>query len=234
MTPQVIFDLSKRTCHFGQPGVADQVQTDLLRHFNARRFALWRRHAWDWSLDDVSLSVSSSDYNKTLASTSGQVYELAIQGERDSWLRRYSRREYLKWQKSANASDPGYIFGYVHLGRDSSGNLKLRFISAPSTAVTVEGWAKKRISALTSADLATELTYFPEEMHDILLAYSIADCYLLKGEKEMAVAKERAADAMVKNLVGDEESPPDEEPRSLPPDYMMHKARRRGGGSGVY
>lgn len=234
MTPQVILDLSKRTAHFGQPGVADQPQADLLRCLNNRRFQIWRFNDWDWSLDDISLSVSSSSYDKTLPATTGEIYDLGIQGQTGR-LRRYTRREYLSWQKQANVTDTGNLIGYVPLGRDSSGNIKLRFLAAPVVAVTVEGWAKKRIAALTSADLATELSYFPEEAQDVLYRFVLSDCLRLKGDKEGAEIEERRADNQLKVLKGEEESPADEVPQSPPPAYMRHKARNRGkGGTGVF
>ena len=228
MKPEEIIDLSKRTARHGAPGNnADQAATDLRGCLNNRRFEIWRFHDWEWSLDDISLSVGPSTYEKTLPSTSGEITEMAILGS-SGILERYSRRAYLRWQKRPNATDAGDLVGYVHLGRDASGNIKVRFFAAPASAVTVEGWAKKRITKLTASDMATELAYFPEEMQDILYKFVLADAYKLAGDAR-ADSELRGAYASLKNLRGEEESPADLDPKAPVPDYCrtVRRARRR-------
>ena len=232
MTPAGLVDLAKRTSRSGTLGNnADQTAIDLLAHLNLRLYKIWRFHAWDWSLDDISLSVGPSTYNHTLPSTSGDQYELNIQGQ-VGILRRYTRKQYLAWEKQANVSDTSSLIGYVPLGRDASGNIKLRFFSAPAVAVTVEGWAKKRLVKLTTADWATELPYFPVEMQDVVFDFLLADAYKLMGD-ERAAGQERMAQASLVNLRGDVEGPPDADPQSPPPDYIKFVSRNRGRGTGV-
>lgn len=232
MTPADIVDLAKRTAHIGVPGNnSDQVALDLLKCLTNHRFAFWRFHDWDWSLDDISLSVGPSTYNQTFPATTGELMDLGIVGE-SGRLRRYTRRQYLEWQKRPNVTDSGNLVGYIPLGRDSSGNLKVRFFAAPTTAVTVSGWAKKRISALTVADWTTDLVYFPVETHDILYKLVLSDAYAMR-EDPRSGPEASSARTMMKNLAGDEDSPADDDPQAEVPDYIKFVNRGRGGGTKV-
>lgn len=206
---------------------SDQAALDLLKCLNNRCFEVWRFHDWDWSLDDISLSVGPSTYNKTLASTTGEVLELSIQGKTDP-LRRYSRREYLRWKKQPNVDDVADLIGYTPLGRDSSGNIKLRFFAAPANIVTIEGWGKKRFVKLTTSDWTTELLYYPVEMQDVIYKFVLADAYKLAGDNR-SDSELRGAHASLNNLVGEEESPADLENTSPPPDYCRSVRKTRRG-----
>lgn len=232
MTPAQIADAVKRMARFGSPGNnADQAALDILTWLNFRRYEVWRAHDWEWSLDAISLSVGPSSYEKTFPATAGEIDSLGIQGTSDVVVR-YSRRQYLKWQKRPNASDAGDLVGYIPIGRDSSGNLRVRFFAAPSETKTVEGWAKKRISKLTTSDWSTDLVYFPEEMQDVLFKFVLADAY--KQNNDLRADQElRGAYASLRTLKGEELSEADLDPQSPLPDYMIHKARRRGAGTTV-
>ncbi len=190
---------------------------------------MWRFHDWDYSLDDISLNVSSAAYDVSLAATTGEVYELGIQGQ-TGYLKRYSRRQYLQWQKSANVTDPGALVGYIPLGRDASKNIKLRFFNAPANAVVVEGWGKKRLVEVTTADWATELAYFPPEAQDVVYGLLLSDGYRLMKDLR-AADQESIAMAALRGLRGEVESEADLEPQSPPPDYVtfVNRNRRRGG-----
>ena len=206
---------------------SDQAAADILSFLNNRSFEVWDFHSWDWSLDPVSINVSSANYDVALPSTTGEIKELGIQGQQNL-LRRYTRKEYMEWLKLENAADTGSLVGYIHRGRDSSGNLLLRFFDAPSSAVVVEGWAKKRINALTSADLATTIPYFPVDVHDLLYTFCLADAFRQMGDarfgETLGEAKRRLA-----VLAGDVESEADLDPQSPPPDYIRFVSRNRGG-----
>ena len=232
MTPQSVLDLVKRTAKISAAGnYTDQNATDLLKHLNIRCFQVWRFHDWEFSLDDLSFSVGPADYDKTLPATTGEVLELAIQGE-SGYLRRHSRREYLQWLKRNNTTDTGSLVGYIHRGRDSSGNIKLRFFATPSSAQTVEGLGKKRLTAITAADVAagTAFAYFPEEMHDIIYRLVLADGYRMNSD-DRADTEEKWAMAELGRLKGQEESQADLDPGSPPPDYIRFVHRNRGSGS---
>ena len=234
MTPQEVIDLVKRQAQIPTAGnYTDQAASDLRRLLTIRCFEAWRFHDWDFSLDAISLSVGPSTYEQTLPATTGEITELAIQGS-SGILRRYSRREYFQWQKRPNATDTGNLVGYIPIGRDSSGNLKLRFFAAPAVAATVEGWAKKRFVALTAADITTgaAFLYFPEEMHGILYQMLLADAYAMRNDIR-APETARAARTMLKNLAGEEEAPADADPQSPVPDYIRYTQRNRRSGTRV-
>ena len=232
MTPEGLINLTKRTARLGASGNnSDQAASDILSYLNNRRFEIWRYHDWDWSLDDISLTVGPTTYDQTLPSTVGEVTELAIQGS-SGILRRYSRHAYLQWQKRPNTADAGDLVGYIYRGRDASGNIKVRFFAAPSESKTIEGWAKKRISALTASDLTTSFAYFPEEMQDLLYKFVLADAYRQMGDTRGDLELRRAYDSL-KNLVGEEESQADLEIQTPPPDYLRFVRRARGKGTQV-
>ena len=233
MTPGQMCDLVKRTVGLGTAGNnADQQALDLLKYLNMRLRQVWRFHDWDYSLDDISLTVTSSSYEKTLASTTGEVLELGVQGQ-TGYLKRYSRRQYLQWEKSSNVSDEGLLTGYIPLGRDTSKNIKLRFFRAPANSTIVEGWGKKRLVELTTADWTTELAYFPPEAQDVVYQFLLSDGYRLMKDLR-ADSQERIAGVALRELRGEVAGEADIEPQSPPPDRVVFVNRKRGRGTGVY
>lgn len=230
-TPAQIVDLCKRTSRSGAAGNnADQTALDLLKNLNQRCRQVWRFHDWEYSLDDILLNVTSASYDKTLAATTGEVYELGIQGQTGA-LKKYTRRQYLKWEKGDNAADPGTLRGYFPLGLDSNKAIILRFFSPPSDAVVVEGWGKKKLIEITTADWATEMLYFPLEAQDVIFQFLLSDAYRLMGDAK-AEGQEQKAMAWLRELRGEVNSEPDDEPSEPPPDAMLFRARnRRGRGS---
>ena len=232
MTPGKIVDTVKRTAGFGVLGNnADQAAIDLLAHLNIRARQVWRFHDWDYSLDDILLTVTSSSYDLTLASTTGEVYELGIQGE-EGYLKRYSRRQYLQWEKLRTVSEAGSLVGYIPLGRDASKNIKLRFFRAPANSTIVEGWGKKRLVELTTADWTTEMAYFPPEAQDVVYQFLLSDGYRLMKDLR-AEGQERIAMAALRELRGEVAGEADIEPQSPPPDYVTFVNRQRGRGTRV-
>lgn len=232
MTAANVVDLVKKTAGFGIAGNnSDQAALDLLKHLNIRMRQVWRFHDWDYSLDDISLTVTSAAYDLTLASTTGEVYELGIQGEQ-GYLKRYTRRQYLQWEKGRNVSDPGGLVGYVPLGRDASKNIKLRFFRAPANSTVVEGWGKKRLVELTVADWATELAFFPPEAQDVVYSFLLSDGYRLMKDLR-AVDQEVIAGKALRELRGEVAGEADIEPQSPPPDRVVFVNRNRGRGTRV-
>lgn len=192
---------------------------------------MWRFHDWDYSLDDISLNVTSAAYDVTLAATTGEVYELGIQGQ-TGYLKRFTRRQYLQWEKGANVSDSGTLVGYVPLGRDAAKNIKLRFFRPPANATVIEGWGKKRLVELTVADWATELAYFPPEAQDVVYQFLLSDGYRLMKDLR-AESEEAKAMAALRGLRGEVESEADLEPQAPPPDRVVFVNRNRGRGTRV-
>ncbi len=232
MTPASLVDLAKRTSRSGALGNnADQTALDLLKCLNIRMRQVWRFHDWDYSLDDILLTVTSSSYDKTLSATTGEVYELGIQGQ-SGYLRRFNRRQYLQWEKGNQTSDTGTLVGYFPLGRDSSGNLKLRFFRAPANATIIEGWGKKRLVTLTASDWSTDIAYFPDEALDVVYGFLLSDAYRLQGDVR-AESEEKKAAAALSDLRGEVLSEADLEPQAAPPDRVIFVNRNRGRGTRV-
>ena len=232
MTPENVVDLVKRTAGFGVLGNnADQAALDLLKHLNIRLRQVWRFHDWDYSLDDISLTVTSSSYDKTLASTTGEVYELGIQGQ-TGYLKRFTRRQYLQWEKGLNVSDTGPLIGYVPLGLDSSKNIKLRFFRPPANSTVIEGWGKKRLVELTASDWTTEIAYLPPEAQDVVYAFLLSDVYRMMKDLR-ADPEERKSEALLRGLRGEVVGEADIEPQSPPPDRVTFVNRNRGSGTRV-
>lgn len=232
MTAAEIVDLAKRQAHHGAAGNnADQPALDLLKCLNNTLYRIWRARDWDWSLDDISITPSTSDGTATLAATSGEITELYVDGQEGD-IRRYTRREYLRWQRS-DPDESGNIIGYIHRGRDASKNIKLTFFPTPATTTTVKGWAKKRLTTLTTADWSTEIAYFPVEMHDVIQQFITAEAYRLAND-DRAAGEREAAQRELKMLASQENSQADLDPKAPVPDYLRLANRRRGKGTGVY
>ena len=232
MNPANVVDLVKRTVGLGIVGNnTDQAALDLLKNLNIRLRQVWRFHEWDYSLDDILLTITSSNYDVTLASTTGEVLELGIQGQ-TGYLKRYTRRQYLQWEKGASVSTLGTLVGYIPLGRDASKNIKLRFFRAPANSTIVEGWGKKRLVELTTADWATEMAYFPPEAQDVVYGFLLADGYRLMKDLR-ADSQERIAGAALRELRGEVNNEADIEPQSPPPDRVLFVNRNRGSGTRV-
>jgi len=232
LTPHEIVDLAKRKAHFGILGNdSDQASIDLLSCLNIRAFDIWRFSDWEWLFDAISISVGPGDYEKTFPATTGELMELNVQGQ-TGYLIRHSRRQYLQWLKQANTTDSGVLTGYIHTGRDASGNIKVRFFATPSSSVTVEGWAKKRFVKLTASNWSTAIPYFPEEVQGVLYSFVQSDAYDLAGDAR-APGQLREAFAALRNLRGEEDSQADLEVTSPPPDRSRFTRRHRKSGTRV-
>lgn len=232
MTPADVVDLVKEDARIGTVGnYTDKAALSLLTRLSLRLFEIWRFHDWEWQLDPVSLTVSSTDYEKTFPATTGELYEMQVSGQ-SGYLPRYSRRQYLQWLKYPDPATTGSLRGYIHLGRDASMNLKVRFFDPPSTSSTVIGWSKKRFVKLTTADWATEIAYFPEEMQDIICKFLRSDAYRMANDNRSYPELQVAQRDLVA-LKGEEDSQADLEPKAPPPDYIRFVRRRRGSGTGV-
>lgn len=230
MTLSELVSLLKRTTRIGDINVtSDRITTDLILFINNRRFSFWRKWYWDWSAEEISVSVAANASEFTLGSTIGGVLVLYISGEAD-YLRPVSFKRYLQWQKT-KADEAGSPTRYIKLGRDSSGNLKYKLWKTPSEAVTVKGWGKKRLTKYAVADIATNtgLEFFPEETHDILFEGVKSDIYALQDLKTEAVIQEARFKIEIEKLIEDEENQPDEEIQSPPPDLYIFNKRKRGG-----
>ena len=219
----------KRRGRFGDINTTtDQVTTDIIQLANSAMFRMWRKWPWDWSLADISISATAGEDDYTLGATIGDI--IVLEAGNDNYLVPVTLKRYLQWQKRADESRTKPT-NYVRLGRDSSGNLKIRLWPTPDTALTITGWGKKRITKVTVADIAasTSLAYFPEETHDVLLEGVLAGVYELQGEKAQALAQDKKFEDMLSAMIPEEQSHPDIEVQRQMPDYLIKKLRSRGG-----
>lgn len=226
MTLGEFLELCKRQMRHGDPAVtSDQVTEDLVRYLNLRRRRFWRKWYWDWSLDELSTAmvVGQSDY--TFGATVGEIIILQIEGE-DDYLTPVGMKEYFRWKKKANEGQ-GTPTHYIRLGRDASKNIKVRVWRTPSAAGTIGGFAKKRLTDYTVADIATNtgFEYFPDDVLDILKVGVESDIAEAKGNKEEALEKDRRFEKMMKDLIPEEMVKPDEQITTPAPEFWR---RRRG------
>ena len=234
LTLSEFIQIVKRQARIGDVGVtSDQVTTDIIRYLNMRRRRFWRRWPWDWSLEDISISITAADVaagttDYTLGANVGDIWILDAGG--DAPLTPVTLKRYYTWIKRSNQA-PSELKHYVKIGRNSSGNLKLRLWPTPASAQTVTGFGKKRLTNYAVADIATNtgIEYFPEDVLDILKLGVESDVAEGKGEKEVAVLKDSQFESMMNKLVPEDENQSDEEVTSPPPAYYVRKKRARGG-----
>src|SRR3990167_5103898 len=229
----------KRKAQYGDVSVtSDTVTSDIIAFLNNRMYEVWRKWPWEWSLYAVSFDtvVGTTDY--TLNSNAGAI--LALTAGTGGYLKVLSWKRYLDWFIN-NQVDPvtgiatvpanGNVTHYVKIGRDSSGNLKIRLWRPPSEVVSITGFGKQRITAVTVADIAagTSIAYFPPEHQTVLENGVLADVYESMGQKDMALAKESLFKEQIEELKGDQADNADVDPTTAPPDSYVFRKRKRGG-----
>ena len=228
---QTMVNLVKRTARFGASGNnADQPAADIVEFINNWRFKIWRFWNWDWTQTAISFTLPANTTDYTLPATIGQVDILSIQGQ-TGYLTKFTKKRYQQWIKnpSTSATDDGPV-GYLDLGRDASGNIKLRFVNTATADVVIEGFGKTRISRYVVADIATvtQMEFFPDEMLDLIYEGALSDAYEEMQDERAKPTRERVL-ATLNSLVRQVASDGSEEVTSPPPDMMIWRARNRGG-----
>lgn len=230
MTLSEFVALIKRRTQIGNVAdTTDRTTADIILYINNGLFKIWRKWPWDWSAEDISLALTIDENDYTLASTIGQISELYVSGQTDPLIH-VTRKEYLKWILT-NPESAGTPTHYMKTGRNSSGNLKIRVSPTSSAAGTILGWGKTRIVKLSVASIAagTAIPFVPEEAHDVLFNYVLADALHSKGDKADAATFRLLADNDLIDLIRTEEAQPDETISTPPPDAYRFKKRNRGG-----
>lgn len=232
MTVAEFVQLCKRTQRYGDIGnTSDQVTTDIIRYLNLKAKRFWRRWPWDWSLEDISIALAVGTADYTLSANIGDIIVL-VPPAGDDYLKPLSLRRYYQWYKSSGEGN-GDVTNYVKLGRDgTTGGFKIRLWKTPSETGTVTGHGKKRLTTYTVADIAagTSIGYFPDEVMDILMVGVNSLIAGAQGNKEEEFALNSSFERMMRDLIP-EDTDPDEEPTSPPPDAYVWKKRKRGGTS---
>lgn len=231
MTLQTFVDQIKRDCRVGSVGTnTDQTATDIIAKLNRVRFRIWRAWDWEWSIVPIEFTLGAGEKDKTLDSAVGSIIILGIQ-DTTGYLRKFTYKRYRQWEKKRKIDEEkSIVIGYLRRGRDSSGNLKLRFVHTPASATVIEGEGKKRITAYTTGDISTVTTmeFFPEEVQDILFDAVKGLTWEQSGDDRGASTISRS-EFMLKELISDEESDPADEITSPPPDFLIWANRTRGG-----
>lgn len=224
----------KRKTRYGDPSVTtDSVTADIVHYTNQRRFRLWRRYPWAWSIYEFTLPLVVTVINYTLDALVGDI--VAIDTGNGGYFKKRTLKRYLQWHKGSQTSDestsdnPG---DYVRMGQDEATDaLKIKVWPTPASTVNRTGWGKKRIARYAVADIATntDFGYFPEEVLDVLESGVLADIYEAQGKVAESVAKNQYFQAELERMVKEEAVEADSEEQRDPPDYMIFHKRKRGG-----
>lgn len=230
MTLQEFVDGIKGDSQVGQIGDnTDRAAADIIQKANAGMFKVWRFGAWDWSGQDLSFTLPANSSDYTFGATVGEVVILGKPGKQ-MVIEKITPRRYREWVLNTTGTSVNDPRWYMPIGRDSSNNLKVRFVNTPSADVTIEGWAKNRLTKFAVADISTTAVfpYFPEEMVDVIYDYVLgAVLFAAKDARGPAMLSEFKSE--LKRLWGLVATSQDEQPTTPPPDLMIFKARKRGG-----
>ncbi len=221
----------KRQTSFGRlNNTSDQATQDIIDALNERQYEMWRRHDWEYSLEELTVTLVANTSDYTLSATAGSVIVL-YGNESGLPLKRFTFREYLRWWRNNNNA-PGTVFGYVRIGRDPSTQaIKVRLVNTPGGAGDILGWAKKKLVPYTVGDIATNtgLTFFPDETHGILLRGVKADIYETLGKKDLSLVNDNKFKTEIDQAILEDESSPDAKLTSPPPAFYRKRRRTRGG-----
>jgi len=224
----------KRKTRYGDPSVTtDSITADIVHYTNQRRFRLWRRYPWAWSIYEFTLALVAGTINYTLDVLVGDI--VAIDNGNGGYFKKRTLKRYLQWHKGSQTSDESTSDNpsdYVRMGQDEATDaLKIKVWPEPASAANRTGWAKKRIARYAVADIATntDFGYFPEEVLDVLESGVIADIYEAQGKTAESVAKNQYFQAEMERMVKEEAVEEDSEEQRDPPDYMIFHRRKRGG-----
>ena len=228
-----IVALIKRTVQLGDvANLTDRVNTDIIKYYNIAAFKVWRAWDWDWSFSeinfDTSVAANTIDSTKTVDGVNiGKIKVLYIDSVED-YLTPMTLKEYLRWHRDSD-DETATPDRYVKVGRDSSNNHKIILVPTPSASITVKGWGKRRLTKMALADIAaaTPLYFFPEEVQDILFAFTYAQALHLKGKPADGVALWKVTEEEMEKIIESEQADPDEEMEIPPPDFIRWKNRKR-------
>ena len=223
----------KRKTRYGDPAnTTDQITADIVHYTNQRRFRLWRRYAWHWSLVEFTLPILANVINYVLGSTVGDI--VAIEDGNGGYLKKRTLKRYLQWHKSStstNAESSGSTTDYIRMGLDANKSIMIKVWPTASEAANLTGWGKKRLTRYAVADLATntDIEYFPEQVLDVLEAGVLADIYEAQGKTAEMDVKNAYFKSEMEAMVKEESVEEDSDEESPAPDYFTFHKRKRGG-----
>lgn len=228
VTVSEVIQSSKRIHRIGNiSDTTDQVTTDLLRFLNYVLSRAWRFHPWDFSLQDISITLAADTADYTISDASlGGINWLDAGG--DNYLKVLTQKRYRQWFKRTGEAG-GTPSHYLRRGRTSAGYFKLTFWPTPAETGTVTGEGKKKLTRVTA--VSGDIEFFPDEFIDVILQGMAGYIEKLKGNDELSLAEFKKFENDLRLAAGDEVMREDEEWESPPPDKYIFGKRNRGGSS---
>lgn len=225
----------KRMTQYGNPvTVNDQAAKDVLASINSGIDRITLNWIWDWLYEPISISLSAGVTDYTLDSKFRKIIDIYAGGHRS--LINISLKEYHKYAKAdptlgeTGEGEPGW---YLYIGRDAAtGARKIRIGDIPSSATTLAGFGKLKMTRFTEADLGTakSMLPFPEEGEQVLSDFVLADIYRLQGKKDLIFPQLETAKTALKEWRGEEATNPSSTATTKLPDFLRRKMMLRRNG----
>ena len=213
---------------------------DILNALNVVMFIMWRKHAWDYSVEGYSMTVAAgTDTDITIPSSdeAGQLLVMYLTGH-EGTIDPITLKYYHQVKRSVPAVNgiPKY---FVRRGMDSNKNLRFRLVPAPQAQVEVNIDAKQKLTPLVFADLTSniEIPFFPEYTHDILLDGVLEIIHQTQGDghEDDAILAGAKFKQGIKDLIADDQTnKPDEDIVERLDDDLRLRNKLRGQDTGVY
>lgn len=223
---------AKRKTRYGAiSNTSDQTTKDIVHYINERRFRIWRRYPWYWTLKEAALSISANKINYNLSTELGSIF--AIDSGEGYYLKGVTLKQYLQWYRGSSSSgSTGNVTRYVKVGYDATTKaIKIKIWKTPTASASMTVYGKKRIERYSISDIATNtgFEFFPEEVMGVLMTGVVADIYKAMGQNNDAAQENLEFKQALEEMVGEEHIQDDQDQQSPPPDYYAWAKRKRGG-----
>ena len=215
-----------------------QMATNIREALNRVLFRFWNAHTWDYSVEEYTKTVSAStNTDITLDGSNvnaGQLLGMTISGK-SGRIKPMSVQHYLDWWKEGT-DNPDTPTQFVPRGLDSSGNLRFRLVPTPNEAITLVIDAKKKITAITAANITSniDIPFFPEYTHYIPFWGVMGEiCTMLNRADEGALWMRKFENEIQRLIANDQANKPDRAIVDRLPESYRRRTRIRGRGTSV-
>ncbi len=224
----------KRKTQFGNPSSqTDQQAKDVLDSINLNLDVIGRGWLWDWLMDPISIALTPGTTDYTLDSDIAKI--ISVDAGSGQTLDNISLKEYHQYRKpdtslgENTAGTPGW---YVYIGRDATGARKIRIGDIPTSATTLTGFGKLKMTRFAESDLGTSADFlpFPDDGEDVLEAFVLADIYAYQGKKDLIFPQKQEAEKKLALWRGESATEPASTATSKLPDYIRRKRLNRRSG----
>jgi hypothetical protein len=219
----------KRLTQFGNPtSPADQAAKDILTSVNDGLDRICMNWLWDWLITPLTIDLVPGTFDYTLDASVRKIIGLDSGNLRS--INEITPNEYLNFKAKNAEGSPEW---YMYIGRDAvTGARKVRIGNIPSTATTLVGLGKLKLSDFTESDLGTAKTMLPlpQEGENVLEAFVLADIYRLQGKKDLIFPQSQSAEGDLKRWRGEEATNPSNKAQSNLPAYLRIKMQNRRNG----